>query len=63
MVVFVVLFFIELIVGVVWVEKLGVMGKKKKWGLSLVFGGVDKSIVSLVVVDEYGYNGVLFKWI
>ena len=32
-------------------------GKKKKWGLSSVFGGGDKSLTSLAPVDELGYTG------
>lgn len=32
-------------------------GKKKKWGLSSVFGGGDKSVTSLAPVDEVGYQG------
>ena len=33
------------------------VGKKKKWGLSSVFGGGDRSVVSLPPVDELGYPG------
>ena len=32
-------------------------GKKKKWGLSNVFGGGDKRVSSLASVDELGYHG------
>ena len=32
-------------------------GKKKKWGLSSVFGGGDKSVSSLAPVDELAYPG------
>ncbi|OXG43921.1 CMGC/RCK protein kinase [Cryptococcus neoformans] len=52
---------IEPTVGAARAEKLGVTGKKKKWGLSSVFGGADKSTASLAAVDEHGYNGASLK--
>lgn len=52
---------IEPTVGAARAEKLGVTSKKKKWGLSSVFGGADKSTASLAAVDEHGYNGASLK--
>ncbi|WVQ82745.1 hypothetical protein IAT38_004877 [Cryptococcus sp. DSM 104549] len=45
-------------------DKLGVTGKKKKWGLSSVFGGADKPSSEqppLPTVDEHGYSGSSLK--
>ncbi|KIR38780.1 CMGC/RCK protein kinase [Cryptococcus deuterogattii 99/473] len=52
---------IEPTVGAARAEKLGVTSKKKKWGLSSVFGGADKSTASLASVDEHGYIGASLK--
>lgn len=52
---------IEPTVGAARAEKLGVTSKKKKWGLSSVFGGADKSTTTLASVDEHGYIGASLK--
>ncbi|WVN89109.1 uncharacterized protein L203_104325 [Cryptococcus depauperatus CBS 7841] len=53
---------IEPTVGAVRSEKLSLTGKKKKWGLSSVFGGLEKSsTTNLATVDENGYSGESLK--
>ncbi|KAK8866104.1 hypothetical protein IAR55_001255 [Kwoniella newhampshirensis] len=44
-------------VDAVRADKLAASGKKKKWGLSSVFGGVGKSTPDLATVDENAYTG------
>ncbi|WVF70293.1 hypothetical protein IAT40_005082 [Kwoniella sp. CBS 6097] len=52
---------IEPTVGAARAEKLAATGKKKKWGLSSVFGGLDKSSADLSSVSEGGYPGSSLK--
>ncbi|WVR06050.1 hypothetical protein IAU60_003078 [Kwoniella sp. DSM 27419] len=52
---------IEPTIGAARAEKLAVTGKKKKWGLSSVFGGADKSTTELHTVSEAGYAGSSLK--
>ncbi|WWD17691.1 hypothetical protein CI109_102132 [Kwoniella shandongensis] len=48
---------IEPTLDAVRADKLGASAKKKKWGLSSVFGGVGKSTTDLATVDENAYHG------
>ncbi|OCF37645.1 CMGC/RCK protein kinase [Kwoniella heveanensis BCC8398] len=52
---------IEPTIGAARAEKLAATGKKKKWGLSSVFGGADKSAADLSSVSEGGYPGSSLK--